>query len=119
MGTIRLLGIECRVHLGVPEAERRRRQQVLIDLSMELDLAAAAERDDLRLSVDYWGLEKAVREIAQGRERRLAEALARDVARAALAFDRRAQAVTVAVHKKPAVMPRTREVVVELSEKRR
>lgn len=111
---ISLMGVECRVKVGVPSAERRRRQKILIDVVMEVPVAGAGARDDFRMAVDYWGVEKAVRETAETGERQLIEALAEQVAAAVLRRDKRIAAVTIAVHKRPAVMPKTREVVVEI-----
>lgn len=118
MDRIRLVGIECRCRLGVPAEERRAPQKILIDVALELDVSAAAARDDFRKTADYWAIEKAVRQAAETGERQLAETLAEQVARAVLAKDKRIAAVEVAVHKKPAVMPKTREVVVEIARRR-
>lgn len=114
-----LNGIECRVHLGVPDQERKRRQKILIDVGLELDISQSAAGDDFTKTVDYWGLEKAVRAEAESRERRLLETVAEDVARLVLSRERLAQGVWVRARKKPAVMPKTREVVVEICRTRR
>ena len=76
MDKISLIGIACSVHVGVPEPERRRRQKIVIDVTLKTDVSAAAKKDDFRLSVDYWAVERAVRESAEGREWVLVEALA-------------------------------------------
>ncbi len=109
-----LTGIECRVHLGVPASERRRRQKVLIDVELEADAARAARKDEPADAVDYWLIEKTVRSSAQAKPRRLLETLASDAAAAALKADRRIKAVMVRARKCPAVMPRTAEVAVEI-----
>jgi len=119
MDRIWLYGIECRARLGVPAQERRRPQRILIDVGLELELAPAAAQDDFRLTVDYAGVERTVRELAQSRERKLVEALAEEVAALLLGREKRLSAVTVAVRKKPAAMPETREVVVEVRRQRR
>ncbi len=111
---ILLTGIECRVNLGVPEWERRRRQKVLLDLELEADAAKAGRTDDPADAVDYWVIEKAVRASAESAPRRLLEKLAGDAAAAALKADRRIRAVKVRARKFPAVMPRTAEVAVEI-----
>ena len=80
MDWIWLYGVECQVRVGVPAAERRRPQKILIDVGLELDLSACAAKDDFRLTADYWGVEKAVREAAETGERRLVETLAEQVA---------------------------------------
>lgn len=109
-----LHGISCRCRIGVPPAERKKPQTVLIDVGLEVPTAPAAERDDFRLAVDYWAVEKAVRALAESGERQLVETLAEKVAAEVLRRDSRVAAVTVIVHKKPAVMPKTREVSVEI-----
>ncbi len=112
------MGVSCRCKVGVPPAERRRRQPILIDAALEVDAAAAAERDDFRKAVDYQAVETAIRETAEGREYALVETMAERVAAAVLRSQPGASAVAVAVHKSPAAMPRTREVVVEIRRNR-
>lgn len=113
-----LEGVECRCRVGVPAAERRRPQRILIDVGLEVDAAAAAARDDFRRAADYWAVEKAVRADAEAGERALIETLAERAAAAALKAAPAASAVTVRVHKKPAVMPRTRGVFVQIRRER-
>jgi len=113
-----LIGVECRCRVGVPAAERARRQKILIDVGLEVDAAAAAARDDFREAADYWAVEKAVRAEAEAGERALIETLAERAAAAALKAAPSAAAATVRVHKTPAVMPRTREVYVEIRRER-
>lgn len=118
MDRVWLYGIECKVRIGVPDAERRKPQKILIDVGMELDTGPAAAADDFRQTADYWAVEKAVREAAEAGERRLAETLAGQIAALVLAREKRLLAVNVVVHKKPAVMPRTRDVAVEIRRER-
>jgi dihydroneopterin aldolase len=113
-----LIAIECRCRVGVPQAERARRQKILIDVGLEVDAGAAAERDDFRLAADYWAVEKAVRAEAEAGERALIETLAERAAAAALRAAPAARAAIVRVRKTPAVMPRTREVYVEIRRER-
>ncbi|MFI5345353.1 MAG: dihydroneopterin aldolase [Elusimicrobiota bacterium] len=115
---IRLLGVSCRCKVGVPPAERRRRQAILIDAALETDAAPAAARDDFRRAVDYQAVEAAIRAEAESREYALIETMAERVAAAVLRTQPLVSAVTVAVRKSPAAMPKTREVVVEIRRKR-
>lgn len=110
---IRLSGIECRVKIGVPASERSRRQKILVDVGLETDIRLAAARDDYRRALDYWEVEKLVRAEAETGERALVETLAERLA-AVLLTKTAAAAVTVRVRKTPAVMPKTREVAVEI-----
>jgi dihydroneopterin aldolase len=102
------------VRIGVPEKERAKRQKILIDLTLETDVSEAGKKDDFRLTVDYWAVEKAVRAAAEAREWQLVEALAESTASLILNRYERVLSIKVAVHKTPAVMPKTREVVVEI-----
>ena len=108
------MGVACRCHVGVPAAERRRRQAITIDAVLEVDASSAAARDDFRRAVDYQAVETAIRAEAEGRECALIETLAERVSSAVLRTQPLVAAVTVAVHKTPAVMPKTREVIVEI-----
>ncbi len=114
-----LNGVECRSRIGVPAAERARRQKLLIDVGLEADCRPAAARDDFRLAIDYWAVEKLVRATAEAGERALVETLAERLAASVLAAQPLADAVVVRVRKKPAVMPKTREVAVEIRRARR
>lgn len=117
--TVWLYGVECRCRVGVPAEERRRRQEILLDVGLEVDAAAAAARDDFRLAADYWAVEKAVRAETEAGERALLETVAERAAAAALKAAPAASAVVVRAHKKPAVMPKTRDVCVEIRRERK
>jgi dihydroneopterin aldolase len=109
-----LHGVECRSKIGVPAPERARRQTLLVDAGLEVDARPAAARDDFRLAVDYWAVEKLIRAEAEAGERALIETLAEKIAAAVLRAQASVSAVTIRIHKTPAVMPKTREVVVEI-----
>ena len=109
-----LNGVECRSKVGVPSAERARAQKLLVDAGLELDARPAAERDDFRQAVDYWAVEKLIRDEAQAGERALIETLAERLAAAVLRAQPLVTAATIRVRKTPAAMPKTREVVVEI-----
>ena len=109
-----LKGLEARCKVGVPASERRSRQKILLDIGLELSTAASAASDDFRLTADYWAVEKAVRAAVEAGERQLLETLAEQAAQAALRSAPCAHAVRVDARKRPAVMPRTREVVVSI-----
>jgi dihydroneopterin aldolase len=113
-----LLGVECRCHVGVPAAERARRQKILLDVGLEVDAARAAARDDFREAADYHAVEKAARAEAESGERALLETLAERVAAAVLRSSPRVAAATVRARKFPVVMPKTREVFVEIRRER-
>ena len=113
-----LLGVACRCRVGVPAAERARRQKILLDVGLEVDAARAAARDDFREAADYQAVEKAARAEAESGARALLETLAERVAASVLRAQPLVSAVTVRARKYPTVMPKTREVFVEIRRER-
>ena len=87
---IALRGLRVRGHHGVYEHERRDGQDFVVDVTVWLDLAAAAASDDLADTLHYG-------ELAQ---RTVAVRIADDVL-----TDRRVQAVEVTLHKPQAPIP--------------
>jgi len=118
MDKIRLLGVECRCRIGVPGWERRKPQKLLLDVCLAVPLRAAGQSDDFKKTPDYCALETRLRVLAERSRFQLIEALAEALAKAALAFDRRIRRVEITVRKTPIVMPKTREVSVEIVRKR-
>lgn len=109
-----LHGIECRVKVGVPSAERALRQKITVDVGLETDFRPAVGRDDFCSTLDYEVVEKLVLAEAEAGERALIETLAERLAAAVLKFSPLVGAVLVRVRKRPAAMPKTREVSVEI-----
>lgn len=95
---IALRGLRVRGHHGVFDHERRDGQDFVLDLVLELDLAAAGASDDLADTVDYGALAEAAAAVVAGPPRRLIEAVAAEVAGRVLA-DARVSAVEVTLHK--------------------
>ena len=88
MDKIIISDLRLPVIVGTLAAERTRRQEISIDLELELDLAAAGRSDDLRDTVDYAEIERRVIELAENSSFRLLEALADAIGRLALSYDR-------------------------------
>ncbi len=116
---LQLLGVSCRCKVGVPDAERARRQGIVLDLALSVDLIPASRSDDPADCPDYHAVEIAVRDAVESGSFKLLERLAAAAAGAALACDRRIRGVEVTARKRPAVMPKTREVVVRIKASRR
>jgi dihydroneopterin aldolase len=95
---IALRGLRVRGHHGVFEHERRDGQDFVLDLVLELDLAAAGASDDLADTVDYGALAESAAAVVAGPPRRLIEAVATEVA-ARVLEDARVAAVEVTLHK--------------------
>lgn len=95
---IALRGLRLRGHHGVFDHERREGQDFVLDLVLELDLAAAGASDDLADTVDYGALAEDAAAVVAGPARRLIEAVAGEVAGRVLR-DARVAAVEVTLHK--------------------
>ncbi|MDY6808200.1 dihydroneopterin aldolase [Gordonia sp. HNM0687] len=101
---IELRGLVVRGNHGVFEHERRDGQDFILDVTLWLDLAAAAASDDLADTVDYGALAQRAHDIVAGPPRNLIEAVGGEVAEA-LMDDERIAACEVTVHKPSAPIP--------------
>lgn len=95
---ITLTGVRVRAHHGVFEFEREQGQEFVIDVSVAVDLAAAASGDDLARTVHYGELAEAVVEAVRRDPVDLIETVAERVAGVALAYPA-VEEVEVTVHK--------------------
>ena len=80
MDALKLNGIEVDCVLGDLPEERTREQRILVDVSLELDLDAAAETDSIEDTVDYALLVGNIREALEDAKCRLLERAASIVA---------------------------------------
>jgi FolB domain-containing protein len=97
---IRELRVPCRI--GTTEAERSRRQEVLVSLTLHADLRAACASDELSDTVDYGTLAARVISLVESSSFHLLERLAAAVAALCLE-DPRVHRVEVEVDKPRAV----------------
>ena len=84
MDKIILAEIPLLVWVGVTEEERGSEQEIVIDVELWLDLAAAGADDDLSKAVNYEAVCETVEAVARSRPFRLIEAIAEESARAVL-----------------------------------
>ncbi|HEX2307417.1 MAG TPA: dihydroneopterin aldolase [Jatrophihabitantaceae bacterium] len=101
---ISLTGLRGYGHHGVYEDERRDGQEFVVDVTLELDTAAAAASDDVADTVHYGELAATLVAIIEGEPVNLLERLAQRLADRCLS-DPRVAAVTVTVHKPQAPIP--------------
>lgn len=102
---------DCRI--GFHEYERHIRQRVVIDWEAETDWRPAARADRPRELVDYYQANLKITELVEGKEYRLIEALAEDVARLMIEEFPPVERVRVKVTKAPFDMPNVGSVAVE------
>jgi dihydroneopterin aldolase/D-erythro-7,8-dihydroneopterin triphosphate epimerase len=74
--------------IGIHDWERKARQDVLINIELDVDTAPAGASDDFGDAVDYRALAKRIIEMAEGSGYQLVEALAEEIARLCLEDDR-------------------------------
>jgi FolB domain-containing protein len=110
--TITIADLEVHFRVGVPDEERARPQRLLISVEMGLDFSAAAQGDDLRRTIDYYAVSRRVLALGEGREWKLIERLAADIASMILA-EFRPDLVSVEVKK--FILPEARHVSVRLT----
>jgi dihydroneopterin aldolase len=103
---IELRGLTVRGNHGVFDHERRDGQDFVVDVTVWLDLAAAAVSDDLADTVDYAALAQLAADVVAGPPRNLIETVAAEIADAVMA-DGRLHAVEVVLHKPDAPIPLT------------
>jgi dihydroneopterin aldolase len=103
---IELRGLTVRGNHGVFEHERRDGQDFVIDITVWIDLAAAAASDDLVDTLDYGVLAKRAADVVAGPPRNLIETVAAEIAEGTMT-DERVHAVEVVVHKPSAPIPLT------------
>ncbi len=103
---IELRGLEVRGNHGVFDHERRDGQDFVVDITVWIDLAAAAASDDLADTYDYGVLAQRAAAIVGGPARHLHETVAAPIAEDVMT-DERVHAVEVVVHKPQAPIPLT------------
>jgi dihydroneopterin aldolase len=101
---IELRGLVVHGHHGVFDEERRNGQQFVVDITVWIDLVAAAASDDLADTLDYGVLAQRAADIVTGPPRNLIETVAGEIADDVMA-DVRVHAVEVVVHKPAAPIP--------------
>lgn len=101
---IELRGLTVRGNHGVFEHERRDGQDFIVDITVWIDLQAAAVSDDLADTMDYGVLAQRAAGIIAGPPRQLIETVAGEIADDVMA-DERVHAVEVVVHKPGAPIP--------------
>ncbi|MGE0218682.1 dihydroneopterin aldolase [Mycolicibacterium sp.] len=101
---IELRGLTVRGNHGVFDHERRDGQDFVVDITVWLDLSAAAASDDLADTLDYGQLAQRAAAVVAGPPRQLIEAVAGEIADGVL-VDERVHEVEVVVHKPAAPIP--------------
>jgi len=86
MDKIILSGVSLKCRIGVPDAERSRPQEILVDLEIDVDTRPAAATDDINDTINYSKVLDRLEELANASEFRLIETLAGRIAECVLQF---------------------------------
>ena len=103
---ITLTGLRVFGRHGVFEHEKRDGQEFVVDITTWLDLAGAADSDDLKQTLHYGELAQLAADIVAGEPYDLIESVAGKIADQVMK-DQRLLAVEVTVHKPSAPIPLT------------
>lgn len=114
---LRIRELIIRPFIGVAAAERRKRQDIAVDVTLYADLRKACGSDRLEDSIDYSAVKQRILAIAEKSRCRLIERLAQLIADSCLKFDGVA-AVRVTV-RKPNALRFSRCTEVEIIRERR
>jgi dihydroneopterin aldolase len=113
---LRVRGIRVQSHMGVSDAERERRQELVVGVDLELAGDQYPTTDELERAADYAEIVRAAEESARERHFRLLETFALGVAQRVGERWPAALQVRVAVTKAVVpVTPRTDEASVEVT----
>ena len=115
MAKISIVDLEVFYHVGVPDAERAQPQRLLLTVELEADIADAAKSDGIADTIDYFSVTRRLLQFGEGREWKLIEKLAADIADMVLA-EFNPQAVSVEVKK--FIIPQAHHVSVTLTKVR-
>jgi len=109
MSNISLVDLEVFYRVGVPDVERARPQRLLLTVVLESDFTAAAKSDGIADTIDYYAVTQRLLKFGEGREWKLIEKLAADIAAAILA---EFQPQSVSVDAETFIIPEARHVSV-------
>ncbi len=114
MSKISIVDLEVFYRVGVPDAERAQPQRLLLTVEMESDFWKAAKSDNIADTIDYFAVTQRLLKFGEGREWKLIEKLAADIADAILT-EFKPKSVTVEVIK--FAIPQARHVSVVAAKK--
>jgi dihydroneopterin aldolase len=113
---ISIIDLEVFYHVGVPDTERAAPQRLLLTVEMDFDFSCAARTDDLAGTIDYFAVSRRLLSLGQGRNWKLIETVAADIADAILTGFKPA---AVRVEVKKFILPEARYVSVTLGKRLR
>lgn len=95
---IQISDLLLRTIIGINDDERNKRQDVLINLTMQVDLRAAGRSDEISDAVNYRTITKEIIDLVENSQFQLVEKMADEVAKICLKDDR-VQRATIKIEK--------------------
>ncbi len=117
MDRIIIRDLKVRCIIGINDEERREKQDVIINISMDADLSKAGRSDKAEDTVDYRAVKKTIVNMVESSHYFLIEALAQAIADICLQ-NQAVNEVTVSVDK-PNALRFAQSVAVEITRKRK
>jgi 7,8-dihydroneopterin aldolase/epimerase/oxygenase len=114
LSKISIFDLEVFYRVGVPDAERAKPQRLLLAVEMEFDFSKAEKTDSIADTIDYFEVSQRLLRFGDGRQWKLIEKLANDIAEMILA-EFKPRTVSVEVKKFP--IPQARHVSVTVTKK--
>ena len=99
---IHISDLLLRTIIGINDEEREKKQDVLININMLVDLKTAGRSDDINDAVNYRTITKEIIELVENSHFQLVEKMADEVARICLR-DHKVQSVQVQIEKRGAL----------------
>ena len=112
MDKIIISDLEVYYHVGVSVEERAKAQRLLISVEMEHDFKMAAVSDSIADTIDYYAVSQRLLHFGNGREWKLIETLASEIADTIL---KEHKVKTVGVEVKKFIIPQSKYVAVSLT----
>jgi 7,8-dihydroneopterin aldolase/epimerase/oxygenase len=112
MDQIVIKDLEVFYRVGVSGQERSAAQRLLLTIELDHNFAAAAKKDDLAATIDYYAVSQRLLGFGAGREWKLIESLAVEVAETIL---REFGGVAIAVEVKKFIIPQAAHVSVHVT----
>ena len=72
--------LEVFYRVGVPDEERVQPQRLLVTIEIQMDISGAVQSDNLSKTIDYFAVTQRLLEFGEGREWKLIETLASEIA---------------------------------------
>ncbi len=115
MDRIVIKDLEVFYKVGVPDEERRAPQRLLLTIELEHDFTAAAKSDNLATTINYFAVSQRLVKFGEGREWKLLETLAVEIAETVL---REFAPAAVEVEVKKFIIPQARYVSVRTARRK-